>query len=223
MLDRLRNALIVSCQPCVGGPMDTPLIIAAMAQASVRGGARGVRIEGIANVAAVRRVVDCPIIGIVKVDLDDSPVRITPLIQNIVDLTSAGAEIVAVDATARPRPETIMAAIETTQNHGALFMADCANVADGINAQKLGADILGTTLSGYTDAEVPNDPDVELVKEFAALGAFVIAEGRYNTPALAKRALLAGADAVVVGSAITRLEVVTGWFQDVVNSANATK
>lgn len=223
MLENLKNNLIVSCQPVVGGPMDSPAIIAAMAKASVAGGAAGVRVEGVANVAAARAAVTCPIIGIVKVALATSAVKITPFAQNVVDLISAGADIVAVDATDRDRPETIGSAIEITKQHGGLFMADCSNLKDGVNAQRLGADILGTTMSGYTERTTPEEPDLELVGEFSRLGTFVIAEGRYNTPDLAARAIRSGADAVVVGSAITRLEVVTGWFRDAVDEAGVKR
>lgn len=223
MLENLKNNLIVSCQPVVGGPMDSPAFIAAMAKAAVAGGAAGVRVEGVANVAAARAAVACPIIGIVKVALETSAVKITPFAQNVVDLISAGADIVAVDATDRDRPETIGSAIEITKQHGGLFMADCSNLKDGVNAQRLGADILGTTMSGYTERTTPEEPDLELVGEFSRLGTFVIAEGRYNTPDLAARAIRFGADAVVVGSAITRLEVVTGWFRDAVDEAGVKR
>ncbi|MBG6165564.1 N-acylglucosamine-6-phosphate 2-epimerase [Labrenzia sp. EL_195] len=223
MLENLKNNLIVSCQPVVGGPMDSPAIIAAMAKASVAGGAAGVRVEGVANVAAARAAVTCPIIGIVKVALETSAVKITPFAQNVVDLISAGADIVAVDATDRDRPETIGSAIEIAKQHGGLFMADCSNLKDGVNAQRLGADILGTTMSGYTERTTPEEPDLELVGEFSRLGTFVIAEGRYNTPDLAARAIRSGADAVVVGSAITRLEVVTRWFRDAVDEAGVKR
>lgn len=223
MLENLKNNLIVSCQPVVGGPMDSPAIIAAMAKASVAGGAAGVRVEGVANVAAARAAVTCPIIGIVKVALETSAVKITPFAQNVVDLISAGADIVAVDATDRDRPETIGSAIEITKQHGGLFMADCSNLKDGVNAQRLGADILGTTMSGYTERTTPEEPDLELVGEFSRLGTFVIAEGRYNTPDLAAMAIRSGADAVVVGSAITRLEVVTRWFRDAVDEAGVKR
>ncbi len=223
MLENLKNNLIVSCQPVVGGPMDSPAIIAAMAKAAVAGGAAGVRVEGVANVAAARAAVACPIIGIVKVALETSAVKITPFAQNVVDLISAGADIVAVDATDRDRPETIGSAIEITKQHGGLFMADCSNLKDGVNAQRLGADILGTTMSGYTERATPEEPDLELVGEFSRLGTFVIAEGRYNTPDLAARAIRSGADAVVVGSAITRLEVVTRWFRDAVDEAGVKR
>lgn len=216
MLQKLSKGLIVSCQPVVGGPMDSPAIISAMAQAAIHGGASGVRIEGVINVETVRAAVDRPIIGIVKVDLVDSPVRITPFIKNINDLVSAGADIVAVDATNRPRPETVADAMEAIRSLGTLSMADCSCLEDGINAQKLGADILGTTMSGYTTQEVPKTPDLELVSKLAKLNSFVIAEGRYNTPGAAASAMLAGANSVVVGSAITRTEVVTGWFLDAI-------
>lgn len=203
--------------------MDHPKIIAAMAKAAAECGAAAVRVEGVGNIDAVRPVVKCPIIGIVKIDLDDSPVRITPFKQNIIDLVAAGSDIVAVDATDRPRPETVAAAIDLTRSLGALFMADCATVADGINAQELGADILGTTMSGYTTDVVPGLPDLKLVADLAALDAFVIAEGRYHTPALATEAIKSGADAVVVGSAITRLEVVTGWFYDAIKATEVSR
>lgn len=219
MLANLKNNLIVSCQPCRGGPMDSPAVIAAMAEAAVAGGAAGVRVEGVANVAAVRKAVSCPIIGIVKVALETSAVKITPFARNVIDLISAGADIVAVDATNRERPEPVESAIEITKKNGGLFMADCSSFQDGVNALKLGADILGTTMSGYTGHTIPEEPDLKLVGQFSNLDAFVIAEGRYNTPDLAARAIQSGADAVVVGSAITRLEVVTGWFRDAVAEA----
>lgn len=199
--------------------MDSPAVIAAMAEAAVAGGAAGVRVEGVANVAAVRKAVSCPIIGIVKVALETSAVKITPFARNVIDLISAGADIVAVDATNRERPEPVESAIEITKMNGGLFMADCSSFQDGVNALKLGADILGTTMSGYTGHTIPEEPDLELVGQFSNLDAFVIAEGRYNTPDLAARAIQSGADAVVVGSAITRLEVVTGWFRDAVAEA----
>ena len=107
--------------------MDSPAVIAAMAEAAVAGGAAGVRVEGVANVAAVRKAVSCPIIGIVKVALETSAVKITPFARNVIDLISAGADIVAVDATNRERPEPVESAIEITKKNGGLFMADCSS------------------------------------------------------------------------------------------------
>lgn len=216
MLKLLENQLIVSCQPCTDGPMDRPCIIAAMARAALDGGASAVRVDGIRNVEAVRAATDHPIIGIVKVDLADSPVRITPFTQNIRDLASAGSDIIALDVTNRTRPDTLEELFQAIRSAGVLCMADCSCLADGKNAIRLGADILASTMSGYTTSQTVEEPDLELVGELAALGKFVIAEGRYNTPSLAAAALTAGANAVVVGSAITRTEVVTGWLADAV-------
>ncbi|OED34766.1 N-acetylmannosamine-6-phosphate 2-epimerase [Chromatiales bacterium (ex Bugula neritina AB1)] len=197
--------------------MDSPSIVAAMASAAIAGGASAVRIEGIRNVEAVRTVTDRPIIGIVKVDLDSSPVRITPHSQDIRDLISAGADIIAFDATDRTRPEPVEALLHTVQSLGAYSMADCSCLSDGKSAHALGADILASTLSGYTSGSVPATPDLALVRQLATLDKFIIAEGRYNSPESAAAALTAGADAVVVGTAITRTEVVTGWFREAIH------
>ncbi|MBP7241141.1 putative N-acetylmannosamine-6-phosphate 2-epimerase [Amaricoccus sp.] len=217
-LQRLRGGLVASCQPVDDGPMDRPEIVAAMAQAAVAGGAVGLRIEGVDNLRAVRPTVDVPIIGIVKTDLPDSPVRITVTVEDALALAGAGADIIAYDATPRPRPgarEDVLAAILAS---GCLAMADCSTIADGETALAAGAAILGTTLSGYTAETATGDdgPDLGLIRAFRGLGGFVMAEGRVNTPDLAAAAMAAGADAVTVGSALTRLEIVTGWFAEAV-------
>lgn len=220
-LNALRGGLIVSCQPVDDGPMDSPEIIAAMAAAAVAGGARGVRIEGVDNVAALRKHVDAPIIGIVKRDLIDSPVRITPWIDDVEALVRAGADIIACDATDRARPTAFDELARRVKSHGRLLMADCSDAADGERAQRAGADILGTTLSGYTDATAGgDDADYDLIGRFRSLGSFVMAEGRINTPERALKAMMAGADSVTVGTALTRLEVATGWFVDAISSSN---
>jgi N-acylglucosamine-6-phosphate 2-epimerase len=221
LLNTLRGGLVVSCQPVDDGPMDHPDIVAAMAAAAVAGGANGLRIEGAANLAAVRPRVSVPIIGILKRDLDDSPVRITPFVEDVRALTEAGADIIAYDATDRPRPETTTAILAAIKAAGALAMADCATLVDGQRARAEGAAILGTTLSGYTDetAGRAEGVDLALIGAFRDLGGFVMAEGRVNTPELAAQAMAAGADAVTVGTALTRLEHVTGWFQNAVARA----
>lgn len=220
-LGTLRGGLVVSCQPVDGGPMDRTDIIVAMARAAVAGGAAGLRIEGVENLAAVRDAVGVPLIGIVKRDLPDTPVRITATCADAEDLIAAGADIVAYDATPRPRPDRCEEILGAILSRGALAMADCATVADGATALAGGAHILGTTLSGYTletAVTTTAEPDLDLVRRFHATGAFVMAEGRYTTPARARAAVLAGADCVTIGSAITRLELVTGWFREAVGS-----
>lgn len=118
VLTAIQGGLIASCQPVDDGPMDKPEIVAAMAQASVIGGAAGLRIEGVDNLKATRPAVNVPIIAIVKRDLEDSPVRITPFLQDIEDLAAAGADIIAVDGTDRKRPVDIKSAVKKFTNWG---------------------------------------------------------------------------------------------------------
>lgn len=218
ILAQIKNGLIASCQPVDNGPMDSPSIVAAMAAASVAGGAVGLRIEGIENVKAVRKVVNVPIIGIVKRDLTDSPVRITPFLQDIDDLYQAGADIIAFDGTNRPRPTTIEACAKHIQALGAMSMADCATLDEGLYCQGLGVDLIGSTMSGYTGGEIPTLPDIQLVRDLVAKGCRVMAEGRYNTPELAAVAIANGAYAVTVGSALTRLEHIVSWFVEAIEN-----
>lgn len=221
VLERLDGKLIVSCQPVTGGPLDDPRIVAAMALAALDGGAAGLRIEGIANLRAVRAVTDAPVIGLVKADLDASPVRITPLVAHVQGLAAAGADIIAVDATDRARPVAVADLLGAIRGAGRLAMADCATVADGERARALGFDVLGSTMSGYTGGPEPEAPDLALVQGLSRLGAFTVAEGRYRTPAQAAAAMAAGANAVVAGSAITRPEHVTAWFVTAIEGARA--
>jgi len=208
----LRGGLVVSCQPVDGGPMDDDGVVARMARAAVAAGAVAVRIEGARRLAVVRQAVDVPIIGIVKRDLLESPVRITPFVEDVQALAAAGADIVAVDVTRRPRPVPVQALYEAILEGGALAMADASDTEDALAAWRQGFSIVGTTLSGYTGGPVPAAPDLDLVARLAAAGCRVMAEGRYDTPELAAQALGRGAWAVTVGSALTRLEVATARF-----------
>ena len=214
--DRVNHlgGLIVSCQPVPGSPLDKPEIVAAMAQAAEQAGAAGLRIEGILNLKATRSRVSAPIIGIIKRDLPDFPVRITPWLEDVDALAAAGADIIAFDGTARPRPASTQALLARIHHHGLLAMADCSSLEDGLACHQLGAELIGTTLSGYTSDVTPKEPDLALVSALAAKGCRVMAQGRYNTPDLAAQALRHGAFAVTVGSAITRLEHVCQWFRD---------
>lgn len=218
LLAKLRDGVIASCQPIDNGPMDRPEIVAAMACAAISGGAVGLRIEGIENLRAVRSVLDVPVIGIVKTDSAATPVRITASIADVQSLIEAGADVIAYDGTDRPRTDSRDAILAAILKGGVLAMADCATLADGVHAVRNGAAIIGTTLSGYTaeTERVDDAPDFALIGSFAELGAFVMAEGRLNTPDLAAKAVAAGADAVTVGSALTRLELMTQSFADAV-------
>ncbi|MCL9783788.1 N-acetylmannosamine-6-phosphate 2-epimerase [Vibrio sp. S4M6] len=220
-LAELAQGFVSSCQPIDNGPMDCPEIVAAMAKASILGGAVGLRIEGINNLKAVRAQTSVPIIGIVKRDLKDSPVRITPFVEDIAELASAGADIIAIDATDRDRPVPINRLVEAIKSHGCLAMADCSNLEEGLYAQSLGVDIIGSTLSGHVSQPTPEMPDLELVRALAQKGCFVMAEGRYHSPQLAAQAIQAGANCVTVGSAITRIEHICQWFDASVKQAKA--
>ena len=221
LLDRLRGGLIVSCQPVPGGPMDRPEIVAALAMAALAGGAVGLRIEGLGNLKAVRQLTTAPIIGLIKREVPGSFVRITPLVQDVHALAEAGADIIAFDATDRHRPVPRAALVAAIHGAGRLAMADCAFPEDGTAAKALGVGVLGSTMSGYTGGPVPDAPDLHLVAALRKIGGFVVAEGRYHNPPLAAKALVAGADAVVAGSAITRTEHVAGWFVDAMAAAQS--
>lgn len=222
-INELRQSLnkqtVVSIQPVSGSPLQKTEFIVAMAIAAEQAGAKGLRIEGVENVMAVSKAVTIPIIAIVKHELTDSPVRITPFTSDVDALANAGATVIAFDATDRERPESREQIAQAIKNSGCFAMADSSCFEDGVWADNIGVEIIGSTLSGYCGSEEPSEPDFELVRQFSRAGFFTMAEGRYNTPELAAKAISSGAVAVTVGSAITRLEVVTNWFNSATQSA----
>lgn len=204
----LRAGLVVSCQAPAGSPLRAPAIMAAMARAAACGGACGIRAEGAADVAAIRDAVRLPVIGLRKLDLPGSPVRITPTLESAAEVVGAGASIVAVDATDRARADGTGARAfvrRVRDELGVPVLADVDALGAGLAAREAGAAAVATTLSGYTrPGGAPDAPDVELVAALAArLDCPVLAEGRYATPAQVRDAFGAGAFAVVVGAAIT--------------------
>lgn len=217
----LNNGLIVSCQPVKGGAMDKAEMVVGFALAAIDGGAIALRIESADYVAAVRAATDKPIIGLIKRDLDDSPVRITPWLEDVDALTNAGADIIAYDATQRTRPVDTKTLVERIHAHGRVAMADCSIISDAKQALAEGAEIVGSTLAGYTGPVEPTEPDLELISAMRKLTDHVVAEGNVRTPALAQQALSAGASMVVVGSAITRPEYVTAWFRSALDETMA--
>jgi N-acylglucosamine-6-phosphate 2-epimerase len=220
LLSTLKQSLIASCQPVDNGPMDKVEHVVAMALAAVDGGAKGLRIEGVDNVRAVAKATSTPIVGIVKRDLDDSPVRITPFIKDVEALAEAGASIIAFDGTDRLRPVARLTLLNAVHEHGCVAMADCADYDTGMMLAKHGCTFIGSTMSGYVDlANTPTTPDYDLVSKWVAQGINVIAEGRYNSPERAAKAIELGALSVTVGSAITRVEHITQWFVGSIDSA----
>jgi N-acylglucosamine-6-phosphate 2-epimerase len=213
MLERLRGGLIVSIQPEPGSPLDTPETVALFARCAVANGAVGVRIEGGVRIAAVRAVVAVPIVGLVKRSYPGFEPYITPTERELDEVAAAGAEIIAFDATARPRPTglDVAASVAAIDARGAAAMADCATAEEMRHAAAAGAAIVATTLCGYTgDTRGARLPALDLLA--AAGGAFVIAEGGVATPDDVRRAFAAGAAAVVVGTAISNVDALVRSF-----------
>ena len=209
-----KGTLIVSCQANPGSPFDNPLFIRAFAQAAKLGGATALRLQGIENITAVRKDQTLPIIGLIKRHQEDfGDIYITPELSDVEAIIQAGADIVAFDATLRKRPTAISQIIDLIHEHGKLAMADISTAIEAIAALDAGADYISTTLSGYTNYSPKLEgPDLGLISDLAMHSIEAIAEGRIRTPEEAREALARGAFAVVVGSAITRPEVVTSWF-----------
>ncbi|WP_442865955.1 N-acetylmannosamine-6-phosphate 2-epimerase [Aminobacter sp. HY435] len=220
-IQALNNGLIVSCQPVKGGAMDNAAMVVGFALAAIDGGAAGLRIESAEYVAAVRQATDKPVIGLIKRDLDDSPVRITPWLEDVDALANAGADIIAYDATQRTRPIDTKTLVERIHAHGRTAMADCSIISDAVQALAEGAEIVGSTLAGYTGPLEPTKPDFNLIAAMRQLTENVVAEGNVRTPVLAQQALASGASMVVVGSAITRPEYVTAWFRSALDETMA--
>lgn len=218
VLEALRGRLIVSAQAYPGEPMRTPTTMAQIAASAVIGGAAAVRVQGLADVQFTRSAVEVPVIGLWKDGHEG--VFITPTARHAIAVANAGAHIVAIDGTRRPRPDGLDLKTTITMIHEqthALVMADCGSLKDAFNAVEAGADLIGTTLAGYSgEREKTQGPDLDLITAIAAaeLDRPLIAEGRIHTPAQARAALDAGAFAVVVGTAITHPASITGWFDE---------
>jgi N-acylglucosamine-6-phosphate 2-epimerase len=209
----LSGGLIVSCQAAEDESLFGAEIMAKMAVAAVQGGAVAIRANSPADIAAIRLVVSVPIIGLWKRDLPGYKVRITPRLDDALALADAGADIIALDATARPHPEGSSTDLITSvaARTRVPILADVATASEAAAAVDAGAAFAASTLSGYLGDAVPSEPDIDLV---AAISAQVgrertIAEGRYRTGAQVAAALRAGALAVCVGGAITRPAEIT--------------
>ncbi|MET7966242.1 N-acetylmannosamine-6-phosphate 2-epimerase [Micromonospora sp. NPDC005305] len=214
ILASLHGGLIVSCQAYPGEPLREPHIMTAMAQAAVLGGAIAIRAQGLQDIALMRRTLDVPIVGLVKVGTDG--VFITPTVADCVAVAQAGADIVAFDGTTRRRPggESLADCVDAIQDQGALAMADCGSEGDAVASTAAGVDCVATTLAGYTGERPPTDgPDFELLANLVRQSDVpVLAEGRVRTPEDAVRCLEMGAHAVVVGSSITHPTTITARY-----------
>jgi len=219
LLDAMRGGLIVSVQAWPGSALDDPQVIAAMARAAQDGGAVAVRVAGTEHLRAVRARVALPIVGLIKREYPGFEPYVTPTLDEVRAVIAQGAEIVAFDATARPHPNAapseLVSAIHAA---GCLALADCATADDGIAAAAIGADVISSTLCGYTaDTQGRTLPALDLVAAYAKLRRFTLCEGGVHSPAEARAALDAGADAVCVGSAITNVDWLVREFAGAVD------
>jgi N-acylglucosamine-6-phosphate 2-epimerase len=217
LLKKIKGGLIVSCQAQPDEPLFGSEVMVKLAHAALQGGGVGIRANTPVDVAAIRQALpEVPLIGLYKYDLPGYEVRITPTLETALALAEAGCDIIALDATPRPRPEGPLEAFirKVRAETGLPVLADISTLEEGLAAEAAGAELISTTLSGYTAYSPQQEgPDLELVASLASrLKVPLLAEGRIATPAQARQALEAGAYAVVVGGAITRPQWITRQF-----------
>ena len=216
-IKNIKHQLIVSCQALEDEPLHSSFIMGRMALAAQEGGAKGIRANSVVDIKEIQNVVDLPIIGIIKRDYEDSDVFITATMKEIDELMSVQPEIIALDATSN-----ILFAQIKAKYPEQLLMADCSTYEEAVYADELGFDFIGTTLVGYTKqskgAKIEAN-DFELIRKILAKVKHpVIAEGNIDTPEKVKRVLELGCYSVVVGSIITRPQLITKRFTKVLEN-----
>lgn len=220
IIENLKNQIIISVQAMPNEPLYKEEALTAMMESVVNGGAKGLRLAGQRDVKNAKKLFDIPIIGLTKPDkLPDNwkeIVYITPTLKEVNELIEADADIIATDATQRPRPkESLEEIIKYIKQHNKLSMADISTFEEGIKARELGFDIISTTLSGYTQNSRQDikGPDFELLQQLTKeLDCPVILEGRIWEPNEVDKAFELGAHSVVIGSAVTRPQLITKRF-----------
>lgn len=220
ILKKLEKEIIISVQAMPNEPLYKEEALTAMMESVVNGGAKGLRLAGARDVKNAKKLFDIPIIGLTKPDkLPDNwkeVVYITPTLKEVNELIEADADIIATDATLRPRPkESLDEIIKYIKQHDKLAMADISTFEEGIKARELGFDIISTTLSGYTQNSRQDliEPDFELLEQLTKeLDCPVILEGRIWEPKEVDKAFELGAHSVVIGSAVTRPQLITKRF-----------
>ena len=225
IIESIRGKLIVSCQALPEEPLHSPFIMGRMALAAAEGVAGGIRANTPEDVTEIKRVVDLPVIGLYKKDYPDSEVYITPTMDEISAMVDCCCEIIAMDATARFRPYGLtldeVFAEARKKYPDQLFMADCSTFEECVHAAEIGFDIVGTTMRSYTSytkgAVIPDFGLFRQLKE--QMKVPFIAEGGIWSPSEAKQAIECGALAVVVGSAITRPQLITRRYASAVARA----
>lgn len=219
-IESARHKLIVSCQALPEEPLHSSFIMGRMALAAREGGAAGIRANSREDILEIQKTVELPIIGIIKRDYPGSAVRITPTVKEIDELMEVQPEVIAIDATCQPRPDgkTLDEFYRLIRKKYPLqkLMADCATLEEMLHADELGFDFIGTTLVGYTEesrGQQIETNDFELIRTLLKhVKHPVIGEGNINTPEKVKRVMELGVYSVVVGSAITRPQLITKTF-----------
>ena len=215
-LQDVKGKLIVSCQALPDEALHSPFIMGRMAKAAKEGGAAAIRAQSCADINEIKKVTGLPVIGLIKRNYDDSPIYIPPTMIEVEDLLTTGCEMIALDMTNRKRPgnEKVEILVERIHESGRLVLADISTYEEGMDAARIGADAISTTLSGYTPySPQMTGPDVELVGKLSKeLEIPVFAEGRINVPEDIRNVMKAGAYAPIVGSAITRPQLITAKF-----------
>lgn len=222
-LDCLKGKLIVSCQALPDEPLHSDYIMGRMAAAALEGGASGIRAQSVSQISEIMKTVDLPVIGIIKRNYEDSDIYITPTKTEVEELCTTPCQIIAVDATDRKRPndEKCEDLVALIHENGRLAMADCSTYEECVKAQEMGFDIVSTTLCGYTPySEKIDGPNFDLLKKCVdTLDVPVIAEGKINTPEDLKQVYeKCGVFSAVVGSAITRPQLITKRFSEVLRN-----
>lgn len=213
----MKKGLIVSCQALPEEPLHSPFIMSKMALAAKEGGAVAIRANGVEDIKAIKKEVDLPIIGIIKINYPNIKPYITPTMKEIEELLAINADVIALDATIDQDEEFLKSLKRIYPNQK--FMADISTVEEAVRAEALGFDYIGTTLVGYTDQS-------KKLNNFDVLEALVekckkpiVAEGNFDTPEKARKALDMGAYTVVVGGAITRPQLITKKFVEEINKS----
>ena len=221
-MKEIQNNLIVSCQALEDEPLHSSYIMSKMALAAKMGGAKGIRANSVEDIRAIKKEVDLPIIGIIKKDYDGTDIYITTTMKEVDALVEVGVDIIAMDATKQLRLnqqslDEFFKAVKNKYPHQ-LFMADCSTVAEAKHADQLGFDFIGTTLVGYTRQSYGHKieaDDFKIIRDIiSSVQHPVIGEGNIDTPLKVKRVLELGCYSVVVGSIITRPQVITKRFVD---------
>ncbi|MBP3491229.1 N-acetylmannosamine-6-phosphate 2-epimerase [bacterium] len=221
IINRLKGKVVVSVQAMPSEPLYLEKCMVAMMKSVIKGGAGALRVAGARDVRNAKRLFEVPVIGLTKPDVIPKNwqeiVYITPTVKEVIELVEAGADIIAFDGTMRPRPqdEKLEDLIKYIKINKRISMADISTLEEAQNAEKLGADILSTTLSGYTQFSQNrgDGPDFELLKELVQnTNLPVVLEGRIWEPEEVTKAFELGAHCVVIGSAITRPQLITKRF-----------